>query len=101
VCFRCPIIGDRKHGSLEPSAAVAEAFSRLGLGLLGSNENADGNLFLHARSTVVKYARGTPSLAVTAPLPKHMARVWDALGWDHAVVNYGRPEETAKNPQYK
>lgn len=57
-------------------------------------------LFLHARSLVVRYARGVPPLAVTAPLPRHMAALWDALGWDHAVVNYRQraPLDAAATP---
>mmetsp|Transcript_22227 Transcript_22227/g.61681 ORF Transcript_22227/g.61681 Transcript_22227/m.61681 type:complete len:488 (+) Transcript_22227:56-1519(+) len=49
-------------------------------------------LHLHARSVVVKYVRKEDeALAVTAPLPKHMASLWDSLGWDHAITNHRKP----------
>lgn len=67
-------------------------------GVLGSAAASTGAklpLFLHARSLVVRYARGVTPLAVTAPLPRHMAAVWDALGWDHTIVNYSRGVDEA------
>mmetsp|Transcript_14374 Transcript_14374/g.34053 ORF Transcript_14374/g.34053 Transcript_14374/m.34053 type:complete len:146 (-) Transcript_14374:187-624(-) len=70
----CPVVGDPKLGSRSPpSAHIA----------------LDEHLHLHARSLVVRFVRQEDAkLAVTAPLPKHMARLWDRFGWDHAVTNY-------------
>jgi 23S rRNA pseudouridine955/2504/2580 synthase len=36
---------------------------------------------LHARSLRIRHPKGH-YLAVTAPLPPHMAKVWTMFGWD-------------------
>ncbi len=60
-----PIVGDPKYGK-EPPRAHGEIPKKL---------------MLHARSLRIRHPNGT-YLAVTAPLPPHMAKVWDMFGFD-------------------
>jgi 23S rRNA pseudouridine955/2504/2580 synthase len=61
-----PILGDGKYGGT--SARLA------GVG-------AEHRLHLHARSLEIPHPNGG-TLKVTAPLPPHMRRLWDFLGFD-------------------
>jgi 23S rRNA pseudouridine955/2504/2580 synthase len=60
-----PIVGDGKYGK-EPARSHGEIPRRL---------------MLHARSLRIRHPSGT-YLEVTAPLPPHMAKVWDMFGFD-------------------
>jgi 23S rRNA pseudouridine955/2504/2580 synthase len=60
-----PIVGDGKYGK-EPARSHGEIPNRL---------------MLHARSLRIRHPRGK-WLDVTAPLPPHMAKVWDMFGFD-------------------
>ena len=60
-----PIVGDNKYGK-EPSRTHGEIPNRL---------------MLHARSLRIRHPKGH-MLDVKAPLPPHMAKVWDMFGWD-------------------
>lgn len=60
-----PIVGDPKYGG-EPSRKHGEIPNRL---------------MLHARSLRIRHPKGH-SLDLAAPLPPHMAKVWDMFGFD-------------------
>lgn len=46
-------------------------------------ENLEMKLHLHARRLVIPHPRaGNPKIDVTAPLPAHMLRTWELLGFD-------------------
>jgi 23S rRNA pseudouridine955/2504/2580 synthase len=60
-----PIVGDGKYGG-EPARKQGEIPNRL---------------MLHARSLRIRHPKGH-WLEVTAPLPPHMAKVWDMLAFD-------------------
>lgn len=60
-----PIVGDAKYGK-EPARSHGEIPKKL---------------MLHARSLRVRHPNGT-WLQVAAPLPPHMAKVWDMFGFD-------------------
>jgi 23S rRNA pseudouridine955/2504/2580 synthase len=60
-----PIVGDGKYGT-EPSRSHGEIPNKL---------------MLHARSLRIRHPKGH-TLNVTAPLPPHMAKVWDMLMFD-------------------
>jgi 23S rRNA pseudouridine955/2504/2580 synthase len=60
-----PIVGDGKYGK-EPSRSHGEIPNRL---------------MLHARRLRIRHPKGH-YLDVTAPLPPHMAKVWDMFGFD-------------------
>ncbi len=60
-----PIVGDGKYGG-EPARSHGEIPNRL---------------MLHARSLRIRHPKGH-YLDVTAPLPPHMAKVWDMFGFD-------------------
>jgi 23S rRNA pseudouridine955/2504/2580 synthase len=60
-----PIVGDGKYGK-EPSRSHGEIPNRL---------------MLHARSLRIRHPKGQ-MLDVKAPLPPHMAKVWDMFGWN-------------------
>ncbi|MCE9523391.1 MAG: RluA family pseudouridine synthase [Alphaproteobacteria bacterium] len=60
-----PIVGDGKYGG-EPSRSHGEIPNRL---------------MLHARRLRIRHPKGH-YLDVTAPLPPHMATVWDMFGFD-------------------
>lgn len=67
-----PIIGDGKYGS--------------GVTMEGRAPDLGGavsrKLHLHARSLDIAHPVGGARLVLTAPLPEHMARTWDLMGWD-------------------
>ena len=60
-----PILGDGKYGGI-PARSHGEIPNRL---------------MLHARSLRIRHPKGH-WLDVTAPLPPHMAKVWDMFGFD-------------------
>jgi len=61
-----PIVGDNKYeGGLDLPA-----------------ENIEPKLHLHARRLVIPHPGGKARIDVTAPLPDHMLRTWDLLGFD-------------------
>ena len=60
-----PIVGDNKYGK-EPSRSHGEIPNRL---------------MLHARSLRIRHPKGH-YLEVVAPLPPHMAKVWDMFGFN-------------------
>ena len=60
-----PIVGDNKYGK-EPSRSHGEIPNRL---------------MLHARRLRIRHPKGH-YLDITAPLPPHMAKVWDMFGFD-------------------
>jgi len=72
-----PIIGDGKYGG---SAQVNEG-DGWGAQLGGEISR---KLHLHARTLRLTHPRTGALLSLTAPLPEHMARTWDTLGWEPA-----------------
>ncbi len=60
-----PIVGDGKYGK-EPARSHGEIPKKL---------------MLHARSLRIRHPKGT-WMEVSAPLPPHMAKVWDMFGFD-------------------
>ncbi len=75
-----PIIGDGKYGA--------------GITMEGRAPDLGGavsrKLHLHARSLSIAHPVNGARLVLTAPLPEHMARTWDLMGWD--------PAEAADDP---
>ncbi len=70
-----PIVGDNKYeGGMDLPA-----------------ENMDAQLHLHARRLVIPHPAGRGKIDVTAPLPPHMQRTWELLGFD--VKRYSRDED--------
>ena len=67
----CPVAGDGIYGH-----GVADMdFDRL---------------HLHARSITVPFEFKKPPVVATAPLPDHMARTFERLGFDHGAPNLGQ-----------
>lgn len=62
-----PILGDGKYRGEIESVHLGGAFSK--------------KLHLHARSVRIPHPSGG-EFEISAPLPEHMARTWEALGWD-------------------
>lgn len=61
-----PIVGDNKYeGDVNMPA-----------------ENIDKKLHLHARRLIIPHPKTGGKIDVTAPLPDHMRRTWDTLGFD-------------------
>ena len=61
-----PIVGDNKYeGDVKMPA-----------------ENIDKQLHLHARRLIIDHPKTGKKIDVTAPLPEHMKRTWDTLGFD-------------------
>lgn len=73
----CPIVGDGKYGS-DPHKihGIAET------PYLGGEISK--KLHLHARRISVPHPTTGRPLVLTAPLPEHMRRTWETLGWDPA-----------------
>ncbi|MEM9395299.1 MAG: RluA family pseudouridine synthase [Pseudomonadota bacterium] len=74
-----PIIGDGKYGGSSQENLGDGWGAQLG-GELSKK------LHLHARSLSLIHPVTEATLTLTAPLPEHMARTWDDLGWDVADV---------------
>lgn len=70
-----PIIGDGKYGGSGQENLGDGWGAQLG-GELSKK------LHLHARSLSLTHPVTGARLTLTAPLPDHMARTWDSLGWD-------------------
>lgn len=63
----CPIVGDHKYGGSMDSA---------------ESIGVENRLHLHARRIVIPPMLGGKRIDVTAPLPKHMKKSFEALGLD-------------------
>ncbi|MGC9418992.1 MAG: RluA family pseudouridine synthase [Rhodovulum sp.] len=74
-----PIVGDGKYGG---SGQVNEG-EGWGAQLGGEISR---KLHLHARSVRLVHPVTGRALTITAPLPEHMRRTWDMLGWAEADV---------------
>lgn len=74
-----PIAGDGKYGG--------SGRENLGDGW-GANFGGEisRKLHLHARHIALTHPVTGARLSITAPLPEHMARTWELLGWDPADV---------------
>ena len=72
-----PIAGDGKYGG----SGQENLGDGWGAGLGGGLSR---KLHLHARSISLTHPMTGRRLTITAPLPAHMARTWEALGWDPA-----------------
>lgn len=70
-----PIVGDNKYeGDVNMPA-----------------ENIDKKLHLHARRLIIPHPKTGGKIDVTAPLPDHMRRSWDTLGFDSEM--FGAKDE--------
>ena len=74
-----PIAGDGKYGG----SGQENLGDGWGAGLGGGLSR---KLHLHARSVALVHPFTGARLRVTAPLPEHMARSWEAVGWNPADV---------------
>lgn len=72
-----PIIGDGKYGGSGQENAGDGWGAQLG-------GEFSRKLHLHARSITLRHPRSDALMTFTAPLPDHMRRSWDTLGWDAA-----------------
>lgn len=70
-----PIIGDGKYGG----SGQENLGDGWGAGLGGGLSR---KLHLHARSLKLTHPFTGAELNLTAPLPEHMQRTWETLGWD-------------------
>jgi 23S rRNA pseudouridine955/2504/2580 synthase len=61
-----PIVGDNKYDGQD---ALADS-------------GIEPKLHLHARRLIIPHPAGRAKIDVTAPLPEHMLRTWDLLGFD-------------------
>ena len=77
-----PIFGDGKYGG--------SGQENLGDGW-GASMGGDlsRKLHLHARTLMIEHPVSKAQMVFTAPLPEHMQRTWDYLGWDvtHAPID--------------
>ncbi len=74
-----PVVGDGKYGG--------SGQENLGDGwgaMLGGELSK--KLHLHARSLTIRHPSTGATMSFTAPLPPHMARTWETLGWSAADV---------------
>ena len=74
-----PIAGDGKYGG----SGQENLGDGWGAGLGGEISR---KLHLHARHLALTHPFTGARLAITAPLPPHMARTWETFGWDPAEV---------------
>ncbi len=74
-----PIAGDGKYGG----SGQENMGDGWGAGLGGAISR---KLHLHARSIALTHPVTGARLHLTAPLPEHMARTWDFVGWSAADV---------------
>ncbi len=70
-----PVIGDGKYGG------SGQENQGDGWGAMLGGELSK-KLHLHARSLSLDHPMTGTRLTFTAPLPEHMARTWETLGWD-------------------
>ena len=75
----CPIAGDGKYGG----RGQENDGSGWGAGLGGAISR---KLHLHAARLRLPHPLSGQALEFSAPLPKHMARTWELLGWDVAAL---------------
>jgi len=69
-----PVVGDGKYGGSGQENAGDGWGAQLG-------GEISRKLHLHARALRLVHPVTGEALAFTAPLPEHMARTWDTLGW--------------------
>lgn len=74
-----PIVGDGKYGGSGQENLGDGWGAQLG-------GEISRKLHLHARSIRLTHPATGRLLTVTAPLPEHMKRTWDMLGWHEAEV---------------
>jgi 23S rRNA pseudouridine955/2504/2580 synthase len=72
-----PIMGDGKYGG------SGQENQGDGWGA-GAGAELDRMLHLHARTLVIEHPVTKEIMTFTAPLPPHMRRTWDFVGWDDA-----------------
>lgn len=70
-----PIVGDGKYGGSGQENAGD------GWGA-GAGSEIDRQLHLHARTLVIEHPVTREIVTFTAPLPPHMQRTWEFVGWD-------------------
>ncbi|SMY06394.1 RluA family pseudouridine synthase [Flavimaricola marinus] len=77
-----PILGDGKYGG----SSQENQGDGWGAGLGGELSR---KLHLHARTLIIEHPETKAVLHLTAPLPEHMERTWDYVGWvvSHAPVD--------------
>ncbi len=83
-----PILGDGKYGG----SGQENQGDGWGAGIGGELSR---KLHLHARTLIIEHPESKAILNLTAPLPEHMQRTWDYVGWDvtHAPVDpFNMPE---------
>ena len=83
-----PIVGDGKYGGSGQENPGHGWGAQLG-------GEVSRKLHLHARSLRLTHPVTGAEVTLTAPLPPHMARTWDMLGWDPKDVPADPFEETA------
>lgn len=74
-----PIVGDGKYGGGGQVNEGSGWGAQLGGGV-------SRKLHLHARHLAISHPTTGARLALTAPLPEHMARTWQLFGWDARSV---------------
>lgn len=74
-----PIVGDGKYGGSGQENQGDGWGSQLG-------DEISKKLHLHARSLTIEHPTSGAELHFTAPLPDHMKRSWDYLGWGERDV---------------
>jgi 23S rRNA pseudouridine955/2504/2580 synthase len=72
-----PVIGDGKYGGRGQENPGHGWGAHLGGGV-------SRKLHLHARSLALRHPASGKTLHLVAPLPEHMARTWELLGWSAA-----------------
>jgi 23S rRNA pseudouridine955/2504/2580 synthase len=82
-----PVAGDGKYGG----SGQENPGDGWGAGLGGGLSR---KLHLHARSVALTHPMTGRRLTITAPLPEHMARTWEAVGWNPAEA----PEDPFEAP---
>jgi len=70
-----PVLGDGKYGG----SAQENMGDGWGAGLGGELSR---KLHLHARTLIVEHPETRAEMHFTAPLPDHMARTWNYVGWE-------------------
>lgn len=70
-----PILGDGKYGG----SSQENEGDGWGAGIGGELSR---KLHLHARTLMIEHPVTRAQLVLTAPLPEHMQRTWDYVGWD-------------------
>ncbi len=77
-----PIVGDGKYGG----SSSENAGDGWGAGVGGEISR---KLHLHARTLIIEHPVKKEMITLQAPLPEHMQRTWDYVGWnvDHAPLD--------------